>query len=366
MELPTSLGVNTKYLQRLFDNMSECYKPFWFQAIIDKVFEGKTLLSFDELVDNMIASAWYMVLEYKLNLGPADTLEALVKDAQKVTGLKSSEKKETIISSIQSSTDKELRQRKLTLTYNVPYRLQAPFLSGIKGAAWDGPKRELADRIGAHEGIIYRFVVISGLNSMIEILPPWEDYIRRNYEVLSGWIQYNLIMYLQRRNPSVPGIPNKLKPPQERNLEKVKRFWKSIIDIEPVHDIYGSMELHANDISIDHFVPWSYVAHDELWNLSPTTRSINSKKSNHLPDWDSYYPELRTLQYHAYNMVWSYPSMHKEFEKCVKEHVNSTDVLHRLYRQGIPQDEFYSNLEGIIKPVYTAAENMGFDCWRLV
>ncbi|MDY5576621.1 MAG: HNH endonuclease domain-containing protein [Lachnospiraceae bacterium] len=37
-----------------------------------------------------------------------------------------------------------------------------------------------------------------------------------------------------------------------------------------------------NDISIDHFVPWSYVAHDEMWNLNPTTKSINSSKRNNL------------------------------------------------------------------------------------
>ena len=46
--------------------------------------------------------------------------------------------------------------------------------------------------------------------------------------------------------------------------------------------IYGDGELTDKDISIDHFVPWSYVANDEIWNLHPTTRSINSAKSNNL------------------------------------------------------------------------------------
>ncbi|MBE5919975.1 MAG: hypothetical protein E7272_09045 [Pseudobutyrivibrio ruminis] len=32
-----------------------------------------------------------------------------------------------------------------------------------------------------------------------------------------------------------------------------------------------SSRIIVKDISIDHFVPWSYVAHDEMWNLNPTT-----------------------------------------------------------------------------------------------
>ena len=365
MTLPYSQELNIKYLQRLFDNMSECYKPFWFQAIIDKVAEGKQVLSYEELIDDMIADAWYMVLEYKLNLGPADTLEVLVLDAQKVTGLKSSEKKEKIISAIQSTSDRNLQRKKNTLALNVPYRLQAPFLHQLKGKSWNCPLSELAARIDEHEGIIYRFITINGLNSLIKIAPEWITYIRSNYEILCGWIQYNLIQYLQRRNPSVPGIPNKLKPPQERKLTKVQNLWKSIIEIEPMHEIYESSQITPKDMSIDHFVPWSYVAHDELWNLSPTTKSINSQKSNRLPEWDIYFPALRALQYHAYDIAWKYPQVHKEFDKCIKEHVNNSDVLHKLYLPEITESEFYYNLEEIIHPVYVAAQNTGFESWKL-
>ena len=129
MNLPQYKNLDTQHLQRLFDNMSECYKLFWFQAIVDAVVEGNEIITYDDLVNDMIANAWYMVSEYKLNLGPADTLESLVHYAYKISGLKSSEKKEVIIETIKGLNDKELNRRKRTLTYNVPYRLQAPFLS---------------------------------------------------------------------------------------------------------------------------------------------------------------------------------------------------------------------------------------------
>ena len=57
----------------------ESYKLFWFLAIVDKVSDGKSYLTYDELINWMVADAWYMVTEFRLNLGPSDTLEALVK-----------------------------------------------------------------------------------------------------------------------------------------------------------------------------------------------------------------------------------------------------------------------------------------------
>ena len=41
MQLPCSEELNIEYLGRLFDNTSECYKFFWFKAIVAKVTEGK-------------------------------------------------------------------------------------------------------------------------------------------------------------------------------------------------------------------------------------------------------------------------------------------------------------------------------------
>ena len=34
---------------------------------------------------------------------------------------------------------------------------------------------------------------------------------------------------------------------------------------------------------IDHFVPWSFVVHNQLWNLIPTSAPVNSSKSDKLP-----------------------------------------------------------------------------------
>lgn len=365
MNLPYSDKLEIQPLSRLFDNMSECYKLFWFQAIVKQAVLGNQRLTFDTLINDMIADAWYMVSEYRLNLGPADTLEVLVHYAHQISGLKSSEKREKILDFLNSSSDKDLMRMKSKLTYHVPYRLQAPFLSELKGKEWNTSQNVLAARINQRERLIYYIINVEGLQSTIEIQPDWMDYIIQNQAILRGWIQYNLAIYLQKRNPSVPGITNKLYPPQERRLEKVKKYWRTIIALEPVYDIYADQIMTEKDISIDHFVPWSYVAHDELWNLSPTTRSINSQKSNSLPEWEFYFTRLCKIEYQSYRAVRKHAAVQKEFERCLQEHVNSMDVRQKLYRDGLSREEFSDNLKEIMIPVYQSVQNMGFASWHL-
>lgn len=363
MQLPYSDNIEIQYLNRLFDNTSESYKFFWFQAIVTKVLEGKDTLTFDELLNEMIADAWYMVSEYHLNLGPKDNLEALVNHVKIISRMKSAEKKTTIIEYLKNCDDKEVLRLKRILITNVPYRLQAPFMPAIKGKAWGGKKEDLILRINEQRLLMYYFSLYTGLDTAITVQPEWIEYIAKNQEIVKGWLHYCMIIYLQKRNPSVPGIADKLEPPQERKLDKVKKYWKLILEIYPIHEIYANIALKNRDLSIDHFVPWSYVAHDELWNLHPTTRMINSKKSNRLPDWKTYFPAFCDLEYLSYTLMWQNERVHKEFERCADEHLNNSDIRYRLYRAGLNRMEFTNILSEVVTPVYQSAKSSGFSNW---
>lgn len=363
MQLPYSDELEIQYLSRLFDNTSECYKFFWFQALVTKVLEGKKVISYEELIDEIIADAWYMVTEYHLNLGPKDTLETLVHHIQGISGMKSCEKKDEIIRYLQNCTDREVKSKKRILTKNVPYRLQAPFMDSVKGKDWNVSESNLIGRINQEKFLMYYFSALNGMQTTICVQPEWYQYIHKNQEIIKGWIQHNMICYLQKRNPSVPGIVDKLYPPQERKLDKVKKYWKMLLTIHPIKEIYGHELLQEGDISIDHFVPWSYVAHDEFWNLHPTTKSINSSKSNNLPDWNTYFTEFARLGYLSYEMMWQYESLHNEFEKCAREHLNSSDIKQRIYKRDQRFPEFANALEEVIQPLYQSAKNCGFKTW---
>ena len=364
MQLPKSEQLNIASLSRLFDNKAECYKLFWFQAILNHVCKGQQKISFEELIDDMIANAWYMVTEYHLNLGPRDKLEEAVNYISSVTAMLPNVKQQEILDWLEGCTDPVVTAYKRNLTLNVPYRLQAPFLKSFRSDTWNCGSKVLAGRINQQERLMYYFMEYAGLDTKIQIVPEWMEYLLENQEILRGWIQYNMILYLQRRNPSVPGISDKLYPPQERKLEKVKKYWKLLSEQAPVHEIYGENLLSSNNISIDHFVPWSYVAHDEFWNLHPTTRAINSSKSNHLPDWELYFPRFAELEHQSYQMIWKYDAVQNEFRKCVKEHLNNPEIEHRLYREGLGEDEFKQQLREVVYPVYLAAKTCGFSSWE--
>lgn len=364
MNLPYSDELDIAHLSRIFDNKSECYKLFWFQAIISKVLTGRDVLTYEELIDEMIADAWYMVTEYHLNLGPKDALELAVRRLSEISSIKSCEKKEVILEYLKQCTDKQLLKYKRTLTLNVPYRLQAPFMESMKKDAWSLSPQLLAERINKEERLIYYFVEVHGRNKKIQIQKEWMEYICQNYEIIRGWMELNMITYLQRRNPSVPGIVDKLYPPRERKMDKVKKYWKMLISMKEFHEIYGNTLLDSKNISIDHFVPWSYVAHDEFWNLHPTTRSINSSKNNSLPEWDRYFPLLGKLEYTSYEMMWKYPRVQEEFEKCAREHLNNQEIRGKLYRKDLSEDRFIGTLQEIIYPVYQSACTSGFSQWH--
>lgn len=364
MILPKDKSTEINRLGNLFNNMSESYKIFWFKAIVKKIEEGKTSATFDDLINTMVGDAWYMVDEYRLNLGPSDTLEKLVILLSKKSELKSSEKPEKIIEFLENCENKEIISLKKVLTQNVPYRLLAPLFEKKTPGVWDSIKSPM-NYINSQENLLYKIEESSGpLNRNIVINSNWSKYILKNLTVIKGWVDFNLITYLQKRNPSVPGIVNKINPPQKRNLEKVKTYWKAVITAGEIRDIYTGKKLDINGLSIDHFVPWSYVAHDELWNLSPTSKSVNSSKNNNLPKWDVYFEFLAKQEYESYKLVNEFDHVRELFEKCKKEHLNNTDILGKLYRPKLELEAFSNELEVIIRPVYESAKNMGFSEWR--
>ena len=62
-------------------------------------------------------------------------------------------------------------------------------------------------------------------------------------------------------------------------------------------------------------------------------------------------------------MMWQHDSVHTEFEKCAREHLNNDDVKMRVYREGLSYAAFSSSLEEVILPIYQSAKNCGFKNW---
>ena len=144
---------------------------FWFQAVARKIKEGQKTLTFE-------------ALEYRLNLGPNDALERVVHRLGEISNMKSCEKKDVVLEYVKTCKDKEVLAMKRTLSYNVPYRLQAPFMESMKGKEWNRSGENLAKRINQEQRLMYYFLQFSGMNTQIQIQEEWADYIDRNYCLL--------------------------------------------------------------------------------------------------------------------------------------------------------------------------------------
>lgn len=360
----------------MLDDTTECYKFYWLDALLKLFSLGKTEIVFDDLINQMIADAWYSVVEYHLHLGPKNasgkimnSLERAVIKLSQLTNIPNDADRDTIILAVKEN-DRELHGEKDQLTKNVPYRMLSSFMHEIKGndRIWDQKKRLIAyiEQLNKKECIPYQITDGAGLKKRVVINEEWQDFFMDNFVTISGWIEVKKVRYLQGRNPGVPGIIYKLVPEnnKQRKLRYVRNLWNTIIEIKPVYDIYSENLLGLNDFDIDHFVPWSFVANDELWNLLPMDSSLNSSKSNNLPQW-KYFELFAKNQYMMYESAKSSEKIMDKFKKCQRDNLVMPWSMEELYIAENDREAFIKVLEEKLHPVYDSARIQGYDIWRM-
>lgn len=360
----------------MLDDTTECYKFYWLDALLKLFSLGKTEIVFDDLINQMIADAWYSVVEYHLHLGPKNasgkimnSLERAVIKLSQLTNIPNDADRDTIILAVKEN-DRELHGEKDQLTKNVPYRMLSSFMHEIKGndRIWDQKKRLIAyiEQLNKKECIPYQITDGAGLKKHVVINEEWQDFFMDNFVTISGWIEVKKVRYLQGRNPGVPGIIYKLVPEnnKQRKLRYVRNLWNTIIETKPVYDIYSEKLLGLNDFDIDHFVPWSFVANDELWNLLPMDSSLNSSKSNNLPQW-KYFELFAKNQYMMYESAKSSEKIMDKFKKCQRDNLVMPWSMEELYIAENDREAFIKVLEEKLHPVYDSARIQGYDIWRM-
>lgn len=360
----------------MLDDTAECYKFYWLDALLKLFSLGKTEIFFDDLINQMIADAWYSVVEYHLHLGPKNasgkimnSLERAVIKLSQLTNIPNDADRDTIILAVKEN-DRELHGEKDQLTKNVPYRMLSPFMHEVKGndRIWDQKKRLIAyiEQLNKKECIPYQITNGAGLKKRVVINEEWQDFFMDNFVTISGWIEVKKVRYLQGRNPGVPGIIYKLVPEnnKQRKLRYVRNLWNTIIETKPVYDIYSEKLLGLNDFDIDHFVPWSFVANDELWNLLPMDSSLNSSKSNNLPQW-KYFELFAKNQYMMYESAKSSEKIMDKFKKCQRDNLVMPWSMEELYIAENDREAFIKVLEEKLHPVYDSARIQGYEIWRM-
>lgn len=324
---------------------SYCYKFYWLEALVVLISEGVTETTFDAVIDEMIASAWYSVREFHIHLSGLlagevrDGLERAILLLAQVSSLPANASKTEIKNAIRRH-NQELKAFKEQLTNMVPYRALAGFFNRSSETVNWGSKMQLVEyieRINSSVTILpYTLGKSSKLKKEIRFNPAWVRMIQDNTVSIMGWIQYEKVKWLQMNNPEVPGLVYKLAPLDEkmRRLGNVRRLWEGILELHPVRDVFTQQPLEKKQYDVDHFVPWSFVMNDELWNLMPMNSSLNSSKSNRLPRWDPFFVRFAENQFLLYESIQTSPQIRHLYEGCYRDNLHSIWAGQELYRPG--------------------------------
>lgn len=333
---------------------------YWLLGILEEVNLGNIEITFKRLVARMLTAAWYPTLQYKLYFGQFDNLAKSINYISSIYCVPTNINNNELLEFICSLDDNILNKQMKDLTNNVPYMLLTPFFDDkIKGTSSSKRVRKIIELSLNESGVLYKIIKDSNNIVMDE---DWAIYMKSNYKVIKSWIYYKLSCFLQKRNPNVPAIIFKLDPPISRSLSKSTRIWTSIIADRNVKDIYTGREFSRENydelgvLSIDHFIPWSFVMHDEMWNLVPTFKNINSSKSDKLLRYENYIDDFCDIQYEAFSFMCD-NNRKKDLEPYVDilRLENPLDFYKYKGKEG-----FSEKLKTSIAPIYQIAVNQGF------
>lgn len=355
---------------------SYCYKFYWLEAIVQLISRDIRETTFDAVINEMICNAWYSVREFHIHLSGMmadgevrDGLERAVLKLSELSDLPANASKVEILNAI-TEHDKELKLYKEQLTNMVPYRALAGFfLKSDINADWNSVRRMVAYIEMINKEVVllpYTLGPSSKLKKEVYFQPAWVEMIQDNMVSILGWIQFEKVKYLQNNNPEVPGLVYKLAPMDEkmRKLNHVRKLWEGILDISHVRDIFTGEPVISKRYDIDHFIPWSFVMNDELWNLMPMDSSLNSSKNNRLPKWDPFFELFADNQYLLYGYIHEKPGIRKLFDDCYRDNLHSIWAERELYRKGNTKEEFYNILQKNMQPLYDSARRQGYEIWR--
>jgi 5-methylcytosine-specific restriction endonuclease McrA len=369
--LGPSAAVDVGALSALFRDTTTSYKYVFFLGLLrclDRRDEPSPRVPLREAIVEVLALAWYPHTFFRLSLGAQDQIGATLDDLSTRMGRQELGFSSTDVERLRASIDLALspaQHRKLARY--VPYRLLAPFFQAELGRVSETRKQDAIATLSRAE-FATRKPLYHVDGDQLVLHPDWVVYLRENRSVVQGWASWHWLEYMQARNPNVPNLAGKLFPVVSRSpLTRQLAYWNAAAQAEALRCIYSGERLTRSGellthVELDHYVPWSFVLHDRIWNLVPVTPRANSSKGDRLAD-SRYLDRLIDLQcqaliasrQHLARRAWE--RFAEEFEQdlrvpsaVIRAHPPDREALRRsladAYRETIPALENLATRQG--------------------
>ncbi len=345
-QLPKNKHLPINLLVACFNKTSATYKYYWLLGIIHSLESGKTMMLKKELFARMISTAWYTVNYFHVSFGIQDKLQRAIENIKNEENLTIDADKEIIFNTLIETKNRNTLQHLQYFNNQVPHWFLSPWFPGTNKQKIYKESQNFKDQCpyALHD-------------DFIQINFSWVNYFLENAGLIKDFCYWNLVMYLQTKNPNIPDIPSKLiRPAMRNNLTKQRHFWDIVFrEKGSVNCIYTEKPLSIGNYAVEHFVPYSFVSHDLIWNLIPADQSFNSSKSDKLPSMEKYFNSFYKLQKSAIEIIKEKSPSHKLLEDYLTIFPNIFDM------QNLDIDFTEQRFKDKIQPLITIASNNGFD-----
>ncbi len=357
--LPYSDQLDIATLSGLFRHTTTSYKYLFFLSLLtllkDRNFEIDDGILLRDIEIEMLVTAWYPHVFFKLSFGTQDKISSAL---QLIPSIANDQ-------NLLSKTGRNDLRKHLTfygevLDYRliryVPNRILRPFFAVETRSMPDQRVNREVSKLAAEQfqkrRPLFRF---DDSQECIFLHPDWIAYLQQHQTIIEGWALWHWADYMQRRNPGIPAVMRKLFPPDRREpLHAQRKFWDTVIDKTNVRCIYTGNMLDRG-YELDHFLPWKFVAHNQLWNLIPVDPQANSSKSDHLPS-EIYIDRLAETQRAALSIArdsFSNDKWKKEVEAYITDlYITPEDTL--------DCEKLKFAYHRALKPLMSIAKQQGF------
>ena len=239
------------------------YKYGFLKAIIDNLYnvDANLQLTFDQLFSKFAEIYWNLILKHRLR--------------QKAP---TADNKESYLEQILHEAE-----IKYKITEPIPFEsLTASMMLEISHQVKTKCKRNVVGAL--FEDTQKLFYSFSKKDEWIRINPVMYEFLCKHKVVIEKLNYYEWAKFLERVNEDSVAckILNKIDESSKRNN---LAYYRKILyeEFECKTCFYCGKPLNPDKIDVDHFVPWSFVKDDNLWNLVLACPSCNRKKNDKLP-----------------------------------------------------------------------------------
>ncbi len=239
------------------------YKYGFLKAIIDNLYnvDADLKLTFDQLFSKFGEIYWNLILKHGLK--------------QKVA---TNDNRETYLEQILHSTAKKyniqepIPYESLTpsMMLDISHQIKMKCKKYVVGALFEDTKR-----------LFYSF---SKKEEWLQINPVMYEFVCKHKVVIEKLNYYEWARFLERVNDDSVAI-RLLDKIDESGKRNNLAAYRQILyeEFESKRCFYCGKSLEPDKIDVDHFIPWSFIKDDNLWNLVLACPSCNRKKNDKLP-----------------------------------------------------------------------------------